>query len=276
MISIVTSDCLFFSFFFLIFHHPPCREGGFIFDYYKFIMSHLVRRIAVSQPQQLFIRSVSTQYVPGRKGYAPGFEAPEGTRETKKMIHKRGEIATSLTSHLPNSNGTKNVTSESTKKLYRQELKVTRHKYARELLEKQGQRELASAEKLAQTKAVHQKEKELLDQAKEEQRQHEQKVVDMLSLHSTVNTSDRNQKRIENRLFVEENQRNTRRKQLLKLYTTTEDFVTLDNLDAKVDAIISTEGRSFHESLTELMHNTNSVQSEVEQRKAQLKEVMGL
>lgn len=228
-----------------------------------------------------WVRCVSTQqYIPGRKGYAPGFEAPEGTRESAKPVHKRREIATSLTSHLPGNNNTKVEKTESVKKLYRQELKVTRHKYARELLEKQGQKELASAEKLAATELRTQKAKQLLQQAKEQQKQHEEQVVKMLSLEKQQNNvdtgKDRTQRRIQNRLQLEEAQRNTRRKQLLKLYTTTEDFVTLDNLDAKVDAVISTEGRSFHESLTELMHNTNSVQSEIEQRKAQLKEVMGL
>lgn len=241
------------------------------------------RQVVVNKTQ--FVRCVSTQqYIPGRKGYAPGFEAPEGTRENAKPVHKRREIATSLTSHLPGSSSSNSneMKTESVKKLYRQELKVTRHKYARELLEKQGQKELASAEKLAATELRAQKAKQLLQQAKEQQKQHEEQVVKMLALEKNNDNNaltvdnDRTQRRIQNRLQLEEAQRNTRRKQLLKLYTSTEDFVTLDNLDAKVDAVISTEGRSFHESLTELMHNTNSVQSEIEQRKAQLKEVMGL
>ncbi|CAO3621816.1 unnamed protein product [Mucor hiemalis] len=222
-----------------------------------------VCRIAFRQVNktQQFVRFVSSQqYIPGRKGYAPGFEAPEGTRESPKPIHKRREIATSLTSHLPGQKGTIGEQSESVKKIYRQELKVTRHKYARELLEKQGQKELASAEKLAQTEVRAQKAKQLFQEAKEQQKQHEEQVVKMLSLDNNNNNVDninnRDERRIQNRLQLEEAQRNTRH--------------------AKVDAVISTEGRSFHESLTELMHNSASVQLEIEQRKAQLKEVMGV
>jgi hypothetical protein len=246
-------------------------------------LSVICRQVGLVQPRSYIVRSISTQYIPGRKGYAPGFEAPEGTRETTKMIPKRRDIGRSLTSHLSSSNNNKKeeLATTSTKKLYRQELKVTRHKYARELLEKQGQKELISAEKLAITEQKKQELKVSFENEKEQQKQHEQQVVEMLSLNTDVNTNDnkvndRNEKRIENRLALEQEQRNTRRKQLLKLYTNTDNFVTLDNLDAKVDAIISNEGRSFHESLHELMHNTNSVQSEIEQRKLQLKEVMGL
>lgn len=229
-------------------------------------------------------RTVSTQYIPGRKGYAPGFEAPEGTRESTKVINKRRDIGHSLTSHLESNNSAKNKTPETTsaKKLYRQELKVTRHKYARELLEKQGQKELKSAEKLALTEKKNQQLKAYFEKEKEQQKQHEEQVVAMLQLDSSKGLDtgkrqeERTQQRIENRLALEEQQRNTRRKQLLKLYATTENFVTLDNLDAKIDQVMLAEGRSFHENLTELMHNTNSVQSEIESRKAQLKEAMGL
>ncbi|KAI9345066.1 hypothetical protein BD770DRAFT_397189 [Pilaira anomala] len=245
-------------------------------------MSVVCRQFVVGRTN--FVRSLSTQYVPGRKGYAPGFEAPEGSRETTKESNKRRQV-TSLTSHLPgttkqNSNSrssSSSSTPSSEKKIYRQELKVTRHKYARELLEKQGQKELISAEKLAFAQQTLQATKEAFVKSKQEQKEHEKQVVEMLSLdQEETRVNSRDQTRSENRLLHEQQERNTRRKQLLKLYATTNDFVTLENLDAKVDSIISTEGRSFHESLTELMNNTNSIQSEIEQRKLQLKEVMGV
>lgn len=237
-------------------------------------MSVVCRQFVVGRTN--FVRSLSTQYVPGRKGYAPGFEAPEGSRETTKESNKRRQV-TSLTSHLPGTTKPNGTTPSSVKKIYSQELKVTRHKYARELLEKQGQKELISAEKLASTQQILQETKEAFEKTKQEQKQHEQQVVEMLALdHEETRVNSRDQTRSENRLLHEQQERNTRRKQLLKLYATTNDFVTLENLDAKVDSIISTEGRSFHESLTELMNNTNSIQSEIEQRKLQLKEVMGV
>jgi hypothetical protein len=230
-----------------------------------------------SQLQQQWVRFASTQYVPGRKGYAPGFEAPEGTRENTKESPKRREIAHSLTSHLESTNNKQAPETTSAKKQYRQALKVTRHKYARELLEKQGQRQMASAEKLALTQKRVELAKEAFDSEKKKVQQHQQQVVDMLALEtSNTRMQDREQKRIENRLELEQAQRDTRRKQLLKLYTATDSFVTLDNLDAKVDAVMSSEGRSFHEGFNELMHSTSTVQSEIEQRKAQLREVMGL
>ncbi|KAG2207971.1 hypothetical protein INT47_010955 [Mucor saturninus] len=236
----------------------------------------LCRRFALGGQQ---VRRISTEYVPGRKGYAPGFQAPEGSRESIKVVHKRREIGSSLTSHLPGNSQKVVEKGSSAQKLYRQELKETRHKYARELLEKQGQKELKSAEKLAATQQKLERSLAELEEAKQQQREHEREVVEMLTLENdthSLDKEDRTHQRTQNRLAMEKAQREIRRKQLLKLYATTQDFVTLDNLDAKVDAIISTEGRSFHESLSELMNNTNSVQSEIEQRKAQLKEVMGL
>jgi hypothetical protein len=238
-----------------------------------------IARILNKQPfkQQQWVRFASTQYVPGRKGYAPGFEAPKGTRETIKETPKRRDIAHSLTSHLESTKHKEIVESTSVKKQYRQALKVTRHKYARELLEKQGQKQMASAEKLALTQQRVQLAKAAFDDEKKKAQEHQQQVVDMLSLNTTEKKmQDREQKRIENRLQLEQAQRDTRRKQLLKLYTATESFVTLDNLDAKVDAVMSSEGRSFHEGFNELMHNTSTVQSEIEQRKAQLREAMDL
>ncbi|CAO0799206.1 unnamed protein product [Mucor circinelloides] len=242
-------------------------------------MSSLGRLCRIALPKQhQQIRLASTQFVAGRKGYAPGFEAPEGTRENTKTANKRRDLGNSLPSHLEGTKPTSTKeTTTSPKKLYRQELKVTRHKYARELLEKHGQRQMKSAEKLAMTEAKDKQSKEALISAKKQQQAHEQEVVELLDLETIEKgQTDRNQKRLVNRLQLEEAQRNTRRKQLLKLYANTDSFVTLDNLDAKVDAVMTSEGRSFHEDFNELMHNTSTIQSEIEQRKAQLKEVMGL
>ncbi|KAI8638340.1 hypothetical protein BD408DRAFT_25585 [Parasitella parasitica] len=245
-------------------------------------MSSLGRlcRITLPKQQQLQnqkIRLASTQFVAGRKGYALGFEAPEGTRENVKTAKKRRDLGNSLPSHLEGTRPVAALETTSPKKLYRRELKVTRHKYARELLEKHGQRQMKSAEKLAMTEAKDKQSKEAFVSAKKQQQAHEQEVVELLDLKATEKAkTDRNQIRIANRLQLEEAQRNTRRKQLLKLYTSTESFVTLDNLDAKVDAVMTSEGRSFHEDFNELMHSTSTIQAEIEQRKAQLKEVMGL
>ncbi|KAI8336001.1 hypothetical protein EDC96DRAFT_353681 [Choanephora cucurbitarum] len=238
-------------------------------------MSTIARIARINLPSRSFVRLASTQYVPGRKGYAPGFEAPEGTREETKVIIKRRDIGHSLTSHLE-SQSPKSQSSTSPKKQYRQALRVSRHKYAHELLEKQGQKQLQSAEKLALAEQKAEAVKRALEAEKRQQKEHVQEVVQMLDLKQTEQQSSQIDQRRMNRIQFEEQQRLVRRKQLLKLYAATDAFVTLDNLDAKIDAVMSSEGRSFHPSFDELMHSTSSVQNEIEQRKQQLKEVMGL
>ncbi|KAI9475757.1 MAG: hypothetical protein EXX96DRAFT_574514 [Benjaminiella poitrasii] len=226
------------------------------------------------------IRYLSTEYVPGRKGYAPGFEPPEGTRESPKTTPRRRDLSNSLPSHLDNSSGSNKpaMTTESPKKLYRRELKMTRHQYARELLEKEGQRQMKSAEKLELGEKKARMIKDNLEKEKRQQEEHKKEIVHMLSLDKIQQEAykERSEQRIQNRLQFEEMQRNQRRKELLKLYSNVDSFVTLDNLDAKVDDVLSPEGRSYHTDLDELMHNVKSVHTEIEQRKRQLKEAIGL
>jgi hypothetical protein len=216
-----------------------------------------------------------SQYIPGRKGYAPGFEAPEGTREEPKLVSKRRDPLHSLPSHLGKST---TASYSSPKQQFRHELKQARFRYAQELLDKEHAKRAASAEKRAATEQHSAQLKQQHEQEKKEAKQHEEEVLDMLSIKDAkvAGIEHRRQQRTENRLALEEAQRNTRRKHLLKLYTTTDQFVTLDNLDEKVDAVLSPGGRSFHDSLNELMQNSSLVHKEIEQRKAQIKEVMGL
>ncbi|KAG1049766.1 hypothetical protein G6F46_006308 [Rhizopus delemar] len=232
-------------------------------------MNRLCRLVAVNK------RFVSTQqYVPGRKGYAPGFQAPEGTRETPKINKKRRDIASSLPSHL-GSTTKEEAAVNSPKQLYRRELKITRHRYAHELLEKQGQKDLVSAEKLAAAEKKKQELNTYFSQIKQDQKKHEEEVVELLDLElKTKRVDNRTELRNENRLAFDEAQRDTRRKMLLKLYSQTEEFVTLDNLDAKVDAIMSS--RRHPQGLDELMNNSSDLHLEIEQRKSQIKEVMGI
>ncbi|KAI8888729.1 hypothetical protein K501DRAFT_282611 [Backusella circina FSU 941] len=236
-------------------------------------MSSFVR-IGRVTPKAPLVRCMS-QYIPGRKGYAPGFEAPEGTREEPKLANKRRDLLHSLPSHLGKST---NANYASPKKQFRHELKETRFRYAQELLDKEHAKRAASAEKAAVTEQKSAQLKHLHEQEKLEAKQHEEEVLELLSIKDAKVTGieHRRQQRTENRLALEEAQRNTRRKHLLKLYSTTDQFVTLDNLDEKVDSVLSPGGRSFHDSLNELMQNSNLVQKEIEQRKAQIKEVMGL
>ncbi|CAO3681509.1 unnamed protein product [Rhizopus stolonifer] len=219
-------------------------------------------------------RFVSTQYVPGRKGYAPEFKAPEGTRETPKIHKKRRDIASSLPSHL-GSTTSEAQAANSPKQLYRRELKLTRHRYAQELLEMQGKKETVSAEKLAATEKKMEELSLNLEKVKQDQKKHEEEVASLLELEKEVmGVGNRTQSRNENRLVFNEEHREIRRKQLLNLYKQTSQFVTLDNLDAKVDAVM--QSRKHPQGLDELMNNSGDLHQEIEQRKSQIKEVMGI
>ncbi|ORE08454.1 hypothetical protein BCV72DRAFT_323768 [Rhizopus microsporus var. microsporus] len=222
-------------------------------------------------------RCVSTQqYIPGRKGYAPGFAPPEGTRESIKIQKKRGDIATSIPSHLGAATEKSMSEANSTKQLYRRELKLTRLRYARELLEKQGQKEMESAEKVALAEKKKEEMGAYFRQAKEEQKKHEEQVMETLDLdiNQASQIKDRTEQRNINRMLFDEQQRQVRRQQLIKLYAETEEFVTLDNLDAKVD--LALQNRKHVVDLNELMSNSNDLHVEIEKRKEQIKQVMGI
>ncbi|KAI8981678.1 hypothetical protein BDF20DRAFT_862639 [Mycotypha africana] len=225
--------------------------------------------------------SSASEYIPGRKGYAPGFAPPEGSRKDIKPTKKRRDLGTSLPSHLENAK--KNVEQQTTsttspKKLYRQALTEARHKHAHELLALHGQRELIKREKIASNRD---KEHEIQNRRlaeKEQQKKHEAEVVEMLHLDTL------SQKAHDNRQIQKENNRKEweaeksqeRCKRILALYKHSNTFVTLENLDEVVDNVLKQDGMSVHSSYEELMSNTVMGQSEIEERKRLLKEAMGL
>ncbi|KAI9264452.1 hypothetical protein BY458DRAFT_514065 [Sporodiniella umbellata] len=219
-------------------------------------------------------RWMSSQYIPGRKGYAPGFEAPKGTRETPKIQRKRRDIAQSIPSHL-GSTRADSQSANSAQQLYRRELKLTRHRYAQELLEIQGRKDTLSAEKLAASEQKMANLNQYFDQVKKEKKKHEEEVADLLGLKPEGQVAeDRTQLRNQQRLAFDQVSRDIRRKQLLKIYSQTSDFVTLENLDAKVDFVV--QSRRHPQGLDELMNSSNDLLKEIEQRKSQIKEVMGV
>ncbi|CEJ05226.1 hypothetical protein RMCBS344292_19171 [Rhizopus microsporus] len=113
-------------------------------------------------------------------------------------------------------------------------------------------------------------------QAKEEQKKHEEQVMETLDLdiNQASQIKDRTEQRNINRMLFDEQQRQVRRQQLIKLYAETEEFVTLDNLDAKVD--LALQNRKHVVDLNELMSNSNDLHVEIEKRKEQIKQVMGI
>ncbi|KAG0190290.1 hypothetical protein DFQ28_002240 [Apophysomyces sp. BC1034] len=242
-------------------------------------LSAFGRQCGKFQPMRLM--STRPDYVPGVSGYAPEFAPPENARDTPKMARTRRNLGNSLPSHLPNAKGKTSSAAEaiSPKKQYREELRSTRHVYARELLEKHGRREAASATKRAAEEERMQTLRKTLEEEREQKKQHESEVVKMLELElpQSEATVDREAQRIANRRAHEELKREDRFKQLVKLYNSTADFVTLENLDAKVDEVIHQRRPPFVTSTISDMLDTPAAEAEeVEKRKALLKEAMGL
>ncbi|KAI9490336.1 hypothetical protein BDB00DRAFT_838070 [Zychaea mexicana] len=219
------------------------------------------------------------------RSFAPGFEPPVGSRETPKIVPKRRNPASSLPSHLGNAkkNTTTTVTT-SPKKHHREQLRQARHEYAQELLTKHGKREATAATKRAENEERMQQEKQALAAERQHALEREAQLVNLLNLDlasnsttATRDSSNRQAVRDQNRVAHQELLREQRRKELLKLYSSAESFVTLENLDAKIEAALSTKPHpSYHTSLEEYILTSTSESSEVERRKEVIKEAMGL
>ena len=196
---------------------------------------------------------------------------------------KRRNPATSLPSHLGNAESSSTKTTlNSPKKQHRDQLRLTRHQYAQELLSKHGKREAVAATKRAENEKQMQQEKQEAAQERQLALEREAKLVDMLKLdlqeaEGAPVSAKRQAQRDQNRQQHEQFLRDQRRKQLIKLYSSAENFVTLDNLDAKIEEALNTKPHpSYHTSLEEYILTSTSEAAEVERRKEIIKETMGL
>ncbi|KAI8149275.1 hypothetical protein BJV82DRAFT_587332 [Fennellomyces sp. T-0311] len=209
--------------------------------------------------------------------HAPGFEPPKGSRDTPKIVLKRRNPATSLPSHLAKAEAQPRV-AHSAKQAHREQLRQTRHQYAQELLGKYGRREAAAATKRQENEQRMQQEKQALAEERQQQLERKAKIVDMLQLDTkSFVTQDRATQRDSNRKAHESQLREQRRKQLLKLYSSAESFVTLENLDAKIEEALHTQPySSYHSSLEEYILTSTSESVEIERRKEVIKEAMGV
>ncbi|KAI9252963.1 hypothetical protein BDA99DRAFT_563265 [Phascolomyces articulosus] len=213
--------------------------------------------------------------------FAQGFEPPKGSRETPKWIPKRRNPATSLPSHMGNAESTKAPMTMSPKKQYRDQLRLTRHQYANELLGKHGKKETVVAAKQAASEKRMQQEKEALAHERQVALEREAELVQRLDLDlqktSSIGLSQKQQQRDQHRQYHEQTLREQRRKQLVKLYSSAEHFVTLENLDAKIEQALHTKPHpAYHTSLEEYILTSTSEAAEVERRKDVIKEAMGL
>ncbi|KAL0088050.1 hypothetical protein J3Q64DRAFT_1723840 [Phycomyces blakesleeanus] len=226
-------------------------------------------------------RLFTTEAESTRPGYAPGFAPPPNSRDTPKLSSKRRNLGTSLPSHLGNASQRTAAETTSPKKHHREELRTRRHQYAQELLEKHGRREAAAAAKRMLNQEKIEAVRAELIKEQEEQKALEDEVVSMLSLNATESLADtrtkRDATRVANRLQFEANQKESRLKLISKLYASTENFVTLDNLDERVDAVVKTKQQlPYAGSLHELLSAQSVDRAEIEKRKEMLKEAVGL
>ncbi|CAO3638338.1 unnamed protein product [Cunninghamella blakesleeana] len=263
-------------------------------------MSQITQRFALScrnglqQQQQQIYRSFSTSMIRLEKErvYGEGFAPPKGSRDTIKQVHRRRHIATSLPSHLGNAAKTEKDASSlknSPKKQYREQLRQTRHQYAQELLQLQGQRDAAAATKRMENDERIQQYKQSLEKEKQQHLIHEKEVVSLLSgngddqknvddtftsdqQYNLIHQKERDQRRLEH----EKKNRQERLRLLVKMYHATEHFVTLDNLDQRVDMLIAHKANPPMYTLDELMVSPTAEADEINDRKQLLNEVMGL
>lgn len=257
-------------------------------------MSQLTQRITLScrnsLKQQQSYRCFSTSIIRLEKErvYGEGFAPPKGSRENIKQVHRRRHIATSLPSHLGNvAKAEVDVASiNSPKKQYREQLRQTRHQYAQELLQLQGQRDAAAATKRMENEQRLQQYKQSLEKEKQQHLIHEKEVVSLLSgdnknvddiltsdqQYNLIHQKEREQRRLEHEKKI----RQERLRLLVKMYNATENFVTLDNLDQRVDMLIAHKANPPMYTLDELMVSPTAEADEINDRKQLLNEVMGL
>ncbi|KAI9319931.1 hypothetical protein BX666DRAFT_1917464 [Dichotomocladium elegans] len=231
-------------------------------------------------------RSVVRQLVQQQRRYAsdhaPIFTPPKGSRATPKIVTKRRIPSTSLPSHLGNpEKQPTSINALSPKKQYREQLRQTRHEYAHELLGKYGQREVAAATKRATNEARVKLEKEAMAKEREEADAHEAEIAAMLDLDvADMNTSGERRRamRQQNREQHAAKLSEERRKYLLKIYKSSEQFITLDNLDAKIDDLLKKPPHRmpYVGSLEQYIQSATTSPNEIERRKEILKEAMGL
>ncbi|ORX58021.1 hypothetical protein DM01DRAFT_1333700 [Hesseltinella vesiculosa] len=214
--------------------------------------------------------------------YGEGFARPKGSQESVKPETRRRQVATSLPSHLANPDKPViDTTKLSVKQQHREQLRQLRHAYARELLQVQGQKDAAARSRQEahdkRIQAMHDKyaaEKQLA-------LQHEKEVLNMLGNQDAL-LSDHDYheqhktERLQNRQRHEQQQSLARLRQLTQMYHATDAFVTLDNLDAKLDALLAHKDSPPMYTLDELMVTPSAEVDEIKTRKQLLNEAMGL
>ena len=226
--------------------------------------------------------SSSSDYIPGRRGYAPGFNAPANTRNSPKPSRKT-PLETTLASHLPSGeNAQRNSASKSGMNAYREAVRSKRFEYAQELLTAHAQRRQQSLQKQEENfKQLDSQRQQLLNE-KQAAISHEQEVIHELELDSALPTTEsetlaaRDAHRLENLRAQKRAQSDARLNKLLAIYHDSNNFITKENLDSKLSALVHQENRPpFMQTYDDLKtsQEVGDVQ-QLQRREAMLRDVM--
>jgi hypothetical protein len=224
--------------------------------------------------------SSSSDYIPGRRGYAPGFVAPANTRSSPKPS-KKTPLETTLASHLP-SGIERTSDSQSGMKAYREAVRSKRFEYAQELLTAHAQRRQQSMQKQEENvKDLNSKRQQMLTQ-KQAAISHEQEVIHELELESAFPTSEsetmeaRTAHRLQNLRSQKRAQSDARLNKLLAIYHDANNFITKENLDSKIAALVIQEHRPPFMQTFEDLKTSQEIgdMQQLQRREAKLRDVM--
>lgn len=276
------------------------------------ILSKVVPRVTYT--------TATNVYIPGKCGYAPGFEPPP----SKKSKSKKNSTTTNTQKPLskPDATTSKTVAAADTAPKIsgnigpRHEMRQRRLNYTQELLQKQKKRELVSETKRTKATLKMQALREVDAKAKMEAIEHEQSVLHELELESLLGevetaaaetaaetlaeaeimagtTKVKADTKIETKTKVvmtpelraqaratalrsrEQVKSEERLSLLMRLYHSSGDFVTYENLNAKLDEFIAAPNVSHNPTLEELQADVGYKERKiVKMRMEKLQEVL--
>jgi hypothetical protein len=165
---------------------------------------------------------------------------------------------------------------------YREAVRSKRFEYAQELLTAHAQRRQQSLQKQEENFKELNSKRQLLLNEKEAAISHEQEVIHELELDSALPTTEsetlaaRDAHRLENLRSQKRAQSDARLNKLLAIYHDSKNFITKENLDSKLSALVHQENRPpFMQTYDDLKtsQEVGDIQ-QLQRREAMLRDVM--
>ncbi|RUS21651.1 hypothetical protein BC937DRAFT_91943 [Endogone sp. FLAS-F59071] len=240
-------------------------------------------------PRATYITATS-DYIPGKRGYAPGFEPPPqkskpkdpSTGNTQELLSKPdATISNTVTAKtvVTAAATAPKISGNDVMRRFREEMHQRRFNYVQELLQKQEKRKIVSERKQKEATLKMQKQRAIDAEAKEKAILHEASVLLNLGLGkvetaaetlaeaeimvATAKAKDETKNETESEVIMtqlrpsvlrsrEQAKSDERLSLLMRLYHSSKDFVTYENLDAKLDEFIAAPNVSYSPTLEEL------------------------